>query len=538
MLDQAPTTETNTRRLPLIKARVISADTPAPARQSESALAFQGVGALEPPYDPEALCTIHEHSNALRQNVDAYAVNIDGFGYRFDALLEFDDPGARQVVHDHLWYERLEAKLSGDLTPDKALEPSAEEVDAKLAELAVRARLERIRAKAFFETCCDEHSFVELRRRTRQDREITGNAYWEVLRDGRRRISQLIHVPSVSMRLMPRDVEATALVTYTRVPPLRLEARRSKRRLRRYVQISDMGTQVFFKELGDPRPISRATGQPLASGDNAGDEHATEMIHFAIASPRSPYGVPRWIGTLLSVLGSRQAEEVNFLYFENKSVPPMAVLVSGGKIADASVARITDFVEHSIKGKNNFHKILILEADGPSNSELKTPAKIELKPLTDAQLDDALFQHYDERNIDKVGQSFRLPRLLRGDSRDFNRATAESALRFAEDQVFQPERDAFDYLINRRLMAALGISLWSFRSQTPVIRDPERMSKMVEELSKVGVLTPAEARELAGDIFNRRFRRIAEGWVKRPLALTLAGVGDDAHSEGGAGHES
>ena len=41
-------------------------------------------------------------------------------------------------------------------------------------------------------------------------------------------------------------------------------------------------------------------------------------------SPRSPYGVPRWVGTLLSVLGSRQMEEVNYLYFENKSVPPMA----------------------------------------------------------------------------------------------------------------------------------------------------------------------------------------------------------------------
>ena len=54
------------------------------------------------------------------------------------------------------------------------------------------------------------------------------------------------------------------------------------------------------------------------------DGPATEILHFRVHNPRSAYGVPRWIGNLLAVLGSRQAEEVNFLYFENKSVPPLA----------------------------------------------------------------------------------------------------------------------------------------------------------------------------------------------------------------------
>src|SRR5688572_32302099 len=39
---------------------------------------------------------------------------------------------------------------------------------------------------------------------------------------------------------------------------------------------------------------------------DADDGPATEIIHFAIPSSRSPYGVPRWIGSLLSVLGSRR----------------------------------------------------------------------------------------------------------------------------------------------------------------------------------------------------------------------------------------
>ena len=113
---------------------------------------------------------------------------------------------------------------------------------------------------------------------------------------------------------------------------------------------------------------------------------------------------------------------------------------------------------------------------------------------------------------------------MRGESKDFNRATAESALRFAEDQVFQPERDEFDFLMNRKVLADMGVRFWKFRSQTPVTRDPERMTEMVERLVRVGVLTPEEGRILAGDIFNREFRKIGDDWTKRPITLTLAGI--------------
>src|SRR5690606_13551624 len=40
----------------------------------------------------------------------------------------------------------------------------------------------------------------------------------------------------------------------------------------------------------------------------------------------------------------------------------------------------------------------------------------------------------------------------------------------------------------------------------------------------VGVLTPEEGRFLAGDIFNREFRKIGDDWTKRPITLTLAGI--------------
>ena len=212
-------------------------------------------------------------------------------------------------------------------------------------------------------------------------------------------------------------------------------------------------------------------------------------------------------------------EEVNLAYFENKSIPPLALLVSGGRLSKDSVPRIEKFIEENIKGKKNFHKILILQTEG---GDAKT--KIELHPLTSAQQTDAQFQEYDEANQDKVGGAFRLPRILRGEAKEINKATAQAALRFAEDQVFAPERDEFDYFINRKLLSDMDITFWRFRSQTPVTRDPERMTVMVEKLVRVGVLTPEEGRLLAADIFNREFQKLGDDWTKRPLTLTLAGL--------------
>ena len=531
MSETAVVHEAEARLQTILKAVVVGAKTQDPASRpggEDLSAAFASVGAIEPPYDPEALCLLTEHSNSLRQNVDAYATNIDGFGHRFEPAIDFDADDADDRIADSIYLERLAARDRGELPADSQLQPTTEEVTERKRELVQLARIERARLESFFDFCCFDHSFVDLRRRTRQDLEVSGNAFWEVLRDGRGEIARLVYVPSYSVRLMPLDLDPVEVEDRVRVSSVAFDTVSTRRRLRRYVQIQGF-ERVYFKSFGDPRIVSRKTGGVFADAESLvdtdpGDGPATELVHFSVHSPRSPYGVPRWVGTMLAVLGSRQMEEVNYLYFENKSVPPLALLVSGGRLSEASVPRIERFIEENLKGKANFHKILILEAEGGTGTSETTRAKIELRPLTDAQQQDALFQLYDERNIDKVGSAFRLPRLLRGESKDFNRATAESALRFAEDQVFQPERDEFDFLMNRRLLADMGIRFWRFRSQTPVTRDPERMTNMVEKLVRVGVLTPEEGRLLAGDIFNKEFRKIGDDWTKRPITLTLAGI--------------
>ncbi|MCA9589438.1 MAG: phage portal protein, partial [Myxococcales bacterium] len=97
----------------ILKAHVVGATVQDPASRpagEDTASAFTSAGALIPPYDPETLCLLVEHSNSLRQNVDAYATNIDGNGYRFDAVIDFDAEDARSKVADAITLERLAAR--------------------------------------------------------------------------------------------------------------------------------------------------------------------------------------------------------------------------------------------------------------------------------------------------------------------------------------------------------------------------------------------------------------------------------------------
>lgn len=483
---------------------------------------FANNGALAPPYDQELLGTLYDHSVALRPNVEAYSTNIDAFGHRFEPITDPDHNGQPGPFGD------VPAPTEDNQDPTK--QKPLPVVDSKLKKLI---DAEKKKLKRFFDFCCVEQSFSALRQMTRQDIESTGNGYWEVLRNRGGEVTQFVYITGMAMRLLPQG-EPTEVQLKTVDDEGNEETITRYRRFRKFIQLvgDNLNKVVFFKEFGDLRLMSSKTGKyykDIPAMQKAEEEVkiATEVKHFKIHSPSTAYGVPRWIGGLISVMGSRLAEEVNFSYFDNKSVPPLAILVSGGRIGSDAVKRIEDYVKTDLKGRSNFHKILIIEAEpaaGVAASDQVGKMKIELRPLTSAQHNDAQFQNYDERNIDKVGSLFRMPRLLRGDARDFNRATAASALDFAEMQVFQPARESFDYIINREFLQDMGIKYWKFVSLAPVTRDPTAMSEIIRNLVNAGVLTPGEGRELAGDVFNREFAKIVAKWTEQPLALTLAGM--------------
>ena len=473
---------------------------------------------------------VFEHSSALRGCIDAYVGNIDGTGHRFSPVLDLESDDAEQQISDAILVERYFANKE-----DVPVEPSPADIKAKIDEIKLLMKLERARLQSFFDFLCYDISFTELRRRTRMDLEQSGNAYWEVVRDEDGQIATAEHVATTTMRLTKLDAVAQEVTQRVMVGPLTWKDRKTKRRFRRYIQ--QVGAKrTYFKELGDPRVLSPVSGKfykskELLASNEKDVQPASEILHFAVWSSRSPYGVPRWIGALCSILGARAAEEVNFFYFDNKSVPPLAILVSGGKITGETKEAIEEHINGDLKGRQNFHSILVIEADSDSSSVSgssgENRTKIEMKPLTDAQHADGQFQKYEEQTGDKVGAQFRLPRMLRGIDLGYNRSTSESALLFGETQVFGPERDAFDFIINRRFLIAMEIRFFQFKSNAPGNMAPAVLTQIIKDLTNASVLTPAEARNFAEQVFGTNLRRIDELWTQQPIGLTIASLGGD-----------
>lgn len=518
-------------RYAIVKASIIGKNSTAQSIAEQLFTVGEQVpgGALIPPYDPARLYKLFEQVTSLRPNVDAYVTNIESFGHHFTPSIDLASEESDMLIADSILYERANADGIENPLAAKVLQPTQEEVDARKEQLRITARLEFIKLKSFFAFVCPSMSFTELRRQTRQDLEVTGNAYWEVVRNGLGEIVDVYYSSPMYIRLMPLDKDPCTIEERIKVTDITWKERKRRHYYRRFLLYVTGQEVQYFKEFGDKRIVSRQTGKYYESLEELEEkepdaEPATEIIHFKLHTPSSPYGVPRWIACLPAALGSRELEEVNYGFFKSNTVPPLALLCSGGRLGKGVATRIEDFIEEHIKGTKGMNRILVLEAEGqkvPGESGPKAIPKLQFVPLRDAQQQDAVFQNYDSRSEDKIGKSFRLPRILRGDDSQLNKATAWASLKFADEQIFEPERETFDEYINRKLLTDMQVSFWSFRSNAPIVRDPEKMVEMLERLVKVGILLPREAREICADIFNRAFTDISEEWTNKPLPFVL-----------------
>jgi PBSX family phage portal protein len=495
------------------------------------------IGLDEVPLNPAKLAATFDMSSALRPNVDAYINNIYSQDYRFEPSLDLNSPDSIERVRVAMYVESLlhahDVGGTLDLKP-----PVDKEVAAKILELRRQSIVELAVARRFFSSCNPDGSYLDLMKMTGQNIEVTGNGYWEVLRgqDGKPR--NLKYVPSVTMRIGPGG--ETVVKTSRKITDISHEVVKVRRTFKKFAQVDSSGQPVtWFKEFGDPRLMNKKTGvyyadlKDLLNAERKASKQtdktnfttefiATEIIHFSISSLISLYGVPRWSGTIPSVLGSRELDETNLDYFLSNAIPALALLCSGGRLGQNAEERLKEFFTDEVRGRKAAHKLIVLEAEtqrhavvGPSKSP-----RLEFVPLRSSQQQDALFQVYDQRNIDKIGRNFRLPSSLLG----IGKFSLED-MRFAEEQVYQPERESLDSKINTFLMPALGVKFWKYKSDTAITRDPEVVGKLVLQAIKEGAIVPAEARMLLEKVFDREFPVIRAVWAYQPMPLTLAALG-------------
>lgn len=482
----------------VVKALVIEADAdkvPVPSSQVMPDDPFQSLidnrQILAPPLDPRLLASLWEYNSHLGPCIATMMVNCESFGFQFEPRIRVNED-----------------------TPK-----------------AVRQRIEeeRLILDNFFGNCVIEgdDSFTGLRMRKRQDQEAIGYAGWEVI-EVNGDLLGFNYMPAHTVRMTGLDEKrvrishkllvrgAGGVYSYVERPVWR--------RFRKFVQVRGMKMR-WFKEYGDPRMMNADTGEYVDDPAKLPvHKRANSVLYFAQPAPRTPYGIPRYIGNLLGIYGSRATDEINFFTFESNNVPSMMVLVSNGMLSDGSVDRIKKFVEAQASGQRNYSRFLILEAESDVEG-LGDPGKVglQVEPMTNQQRTDALFTEYKKQCKSDVRQSFRIPDLFFGDLPEGGAVGAMEIMRkLADEQVFQPERNAFDDRINKLILPALGVVYLKFKSNTPETTDNKDLIRILAMAEKSGGVTPRIAREVLNRVVGQNLGEVTAIEPDVPFSLQVA----------------
>jgi PBSX family phage portal protein len=418
----------------------------------ESALGG-GIRLIAPPYKPGRMYELYEQSGVLKACVDAYVNNIEGYGYNI---------------------------ISGESDDDNLQTEDNPEVRS---------------LKDFFDSPNDMDSLDVLRERKRRDEEITGNAYFEVVRS--RDNKPVLMFWANAQRIRITTTREPVVINVSVVRDGKSVAIPSEKRFRSYCMLSSDGASSgprvrWFKEYGDPRAMNAETGEFVKDDvEIPASKLASEIIHFKHGN--GVYGIPRWIATLLSVMGSWKANMVNFDLFDNQGIPPLIVSISGGKLTEDSFQDLLALFRKA-KGAQNFHKLLILETEGePTGFDgREVLPRLGIQNLSEYRKEDAMFLQYlrdCRQEVQKLG--FRLPGMFLGISDDANFATAFIVRTTVEEQVFLPERSRFDEVINKTLVRDLAGTggLLRFKSKGPTLQSTDGLGGLISTLVNAGVFT-------------------------------------------------
>lgn len=493
------------------------------AREDADESLWAALGIVYPPLDVNKLLLLYSASDTLQQCVDAMVANIDARGWAPDAVLDLDADDAAEQVATALYLERRSRSASAEM-------PTEQEVEETLKEWRREARLEKALLEIRIKSLCFESTFSSLRQQQRRDREVIGWGAWEIIRDESGQIVRAKHVPSRTTWLTVVDEDPTTVEEWLPTSKVSRERITVDRRFRKVVQFDASGSYTFFKWFGDPRIVSSRSGQDyptieaLQKADGEGAQPATEILWFGDYYPEGAYPQPRWHGLIPNIIGSREASEDNARYLSESAIPQGLLLVSDGRVGPSSKSSLTTFFDSS-KGAAR-GKIALIEATTPrENAILPGSGRVQLEwvSLRQAQQDDITFSQYITLTSDQVGETFRLPPLLRGRVKDLNKATAIASLEFAEDQVFAPERDTFDAIINAVFVSNWGIRFWRFKSLGSRKRDPESVANIAKAFVHEGVTTPAELRPLAEQLLGVDLPSAASDWQHITQQMISAG---------------
>ncbi len=448
---------------------------------------------LEPPFNPLTLEKLVTINNALEPCIAAMVTNVDGTGFEIiDPAIVPGEPTVR------------DPNLSEDSTPEEV-----QDIEA---------------LKDFFNEPWPGVSFSTIRQQLRRDMETLGYGFLEVVRNPKGEILLLRSVEAKTVRLVKLDSGQYVQRTIKRRG--KLVTVRVKLRFRRFCQ--KIGTQfIYFKEFQADLEIDKATGRwnktktPLPP-----TQRGSELLYFMLRQDiNTPYGIPRWISQLPSVLGSRQAEENNLEFFESGGIPPFIMMISGGILAEEAKEALESGLSNRGSQKQRGLVVEIHSTSGSLSDSGKVDVKID--KMGNEKQKDSLFEAYDDKCEKRIRGAWRLPAIFVGKADSYNFATAFASYMVGEAQIFAPERKQFDTIMTLKLIPEiLGKKNTTalFRSLPVVINDSKERLLALNMVASIGGMTYGELIRTMNEITGLKMQ-IPPGMVDMIVPAATGGSG-------------
>jgi HK97 family phage portal protein len=399
---------------------------------------------------------------------------------RLAAFLELNETHAMSVRKK----ARYEVGFGFDLSPHPDVDPdSADETERDLARSFWRGRNSRWQTGPT--RSAEPTTPEEVKELARQDYHNIGWCCLELLTNPMGVPVGLAHVPANTVRVRkPQDEFDT---------PRHPESGRfvggdgAAHASRGYVQKRG-GKRRYFGEAGDryrglepviseddspsvdryrddpeddrePIFVDRETGEvATGSAENLDNAPANELIFIRNPSPlEQDYGVPDWVSAIRTIGGDEAAKDYNRQFFDNDTIPRMAIKVTGGELTEESRKDLRQML-HGLREES--HRAVILEVE-KFQSQLDQDVEIKLEPMGQGISEEMDFQAYREKNEHEIAKVHEVPPILIGVTKTSNRSNSQAQIADFARNVVAPEQHKFARRLYKLIhQKAFGIDDW------------------------------------------------------------------------------
>ena len=232
---------------------------------------------------------------------------------------------------------------------------------------------------------------------------------------------------------------------------------------------------------------------------------------------------------MLGVDGGRRAENLNRNYFIKGRHTPLLIAIEGGSLSPESEAALQEYMS-AVEGENGQHAFLLLETEKKEGEvasvsygdEKAVLPKVEVKDLAAMLQKDELFQDYIDNGRKRVQSAFNLPDVYVGYTTDYNRATVLAAMEVTEQQVFNPERDDLDWILNHQLFSELNLKYCEAYFRAPELNNVDDIVNLLNAAATAGGVSMNKAKEILYKYLGETSEPYPEEWGELPVAVYLA----------------